>query len=63
MAVKRTFYQDRWNPDKVWEVAQMIGGYYLRQYVRGRQFGKGLRTTKEFIRSIGIFEFEVVEGV
>lgn len=63
MAVKRTFYQDRWNPDKVWEVAQMIGGYYLRQYVCGRQFGKGLRTTKKFIASIGILDFEQIGGV
>ena len=41
MAVKRIFYQDRWNENKVWEVAQLVGGYYLRQYVCGKQWGKG----------------------
>ncbi len=61
MGVKRTFYRDRWNNRKVWEVARLVGGYYLRQYVDGAQQGKGLRTTKRFIESIGIFEFERVQ--
>ena len=30
---KRMFYKDKWNPNKVWEVVELIGGYYLRQYV------------------------------
>lgn len=53
----RTFYQDRWNPDKTWEVVKLVGGYYLRQYIKGRQFGRGIRTTKKYIQSIGIFEY------
>lgn len=40
MAVSRKFYQDRWNPDKVWEVVKMVGGYYLWQYIKGSQFGR-----------------------
>lgn len=61
--VKRTFYKDRWNENKVWEVAELIGGYYLRQYVCGKQWGRGLRTTKRFIQSIGIFDYEQVTSV
>lgn len=63
MAVQRTFYQDRWNKNKVWEVVQLVGGYYLRQYVCGHQWGRGLRTTKKFIKSLGILEFEQVPAV
>ncbi len=63
MAVQRTFYQDRWNKNKVWEVAQLVGGYYLRQHVCGQQWGRGLRTTKKFIKSLGILEFEQVPAV
>lgn len=63
MAVKRIFYRDRWNENKVWEVAQLAGGYYLRQYVCGKQWGRGLRTTKKFIKSLGILEFEQVPAV
>lgn len=63
MAAQRTFYQDRWNKNKVWEVAQLVGGYYLRQYVCGQQWGSGLRTTKKFIKSLGILEFEQVPAV
>lgn len=63
MALKRVFYQDRWNPDKTWEVVKMAGGYYLRQYIKGKLFGRGVRTTKKFIENIGIFDFEKVEEV
>ena len=58
--VTRTFYQDRWNTDKTWEVVKLIGGYYLRQYIKGNQFGRGLRTTKKYIQSIGIFDFKKI---
>ncbi len=62
MAVERTFYQDRWNLNKVWEVVKMDGGYYLRQYINGKKFGRGIKTTKKFIRGVGIFDFQEVEG-
>lgn len=39
MAVRRTYYRDRWNEKKVWEVVKLVGGYYLRQYISGQQVG------------------------
>ena len=63
MAVQRAYYRDRYNSSKVWEVIKLSGGYYLRQYVCGEQFGKGLRTTKKFIHSLGILDFEKVNGI
>ena len=63
MTVERAFYRDKWNSNKEWEVAKLVGGYYLRQYICGQQIGKGLRTTKKFIQSIGIFEFEKIGGI
>lgn len=63
LTVKREFYRDRYNQNKVWEVVRLVGGYYLRQYVKGQQFGSGLRTSKKFIESIGIFGFEKVGGI
>lgn len=63
LTVKREFCRDRYNQDKVWEVSRLAGGYYLRQYVKGQKFGSGLRTSKKFIESIGIFEFEKVGGI
>ena len=61
--VQRKFYQDRWNEKKVWEVVKLVGGFYLRQYIDGRQQGRCLRTTKKFIKSIGILDFQEVAGV
>lgn len=61
--VKRTFFKDRYNSSKVWEVVKLSGGYYLRQYICGRQQGKGLRTTKKFIQDIGIFEFDQIAEI
>lgn len=59
----RRYYKDAYNPQKVWEVTQLVGGYYLRQYVNGRQFNRGTRVTKKFLKSIGILDFEVVDGM
>ena len=63
MAVSRKFYRDRWNQNKVWEVVKLSGGYYLRQYIKGKQFGRGIRTTKKSIQNMGIFGFEEVSEV
>lgn len=40
----------------------MEGAYYLRQYINGHKWGRGLRTTKSYIREIGIFEFEEINS-
>lgn len=61
--IKRTFYRDKWNEDKVWEVSELIGGYYLRQYVCGKQWGSGMKTTRNFIENIGIFGFEQIPAI
>lgn len=58
--IKRTFYKDKWNGNKVWEVEELVEGFFLRQYVCGIQQGKGIKTTKKFIQSIGIFDFEKI---
>ncbi len=59
--LERKFFQDKWNVKKVWEVVKMAGGYYLRQYIAGEQFGRGIKTSKKFIASIGILDFQEVE--
>lgn len=43
---------DKYNSSKEWEVIKLNGGYYLKQYIRGKQFGRGFRTTKKYIESI-----------
>lgn len=63
MTAKRTFYRDKWNKQKVWEVVALKGGFYLRQYINGKQFGRGIRTTRECIKNIGILDFEVIPGI
>ena len=63
MALQRNYYRDRWNEKKVWEVVKLVGGYYLRQYISGQQVGRGMKTSKKFIKSIGVFEFEEVGGI
>lgn len=59
--MKRAFYQDRYNGRKAWEVVKLAGGgYYLRQYINGKQFGKGIRTTKKHINDIGVMDFQQI---
>lgn len=56
----KTMYQDKYNPLKTWEVCYMRGAMYLKQYIQGVQFGRGVRCTKAYIRSVGIFDFKEV---
>lgn len=58
--VKKDFYQDRYNPNKTWQVCHLKGGKYLKQFINGIQFGRGIRCNKKFIKSIGIFDFQKV---
>lgn len=60
--IKRTFYIDRYNKCKVWEVAILKGGYYLRQYIKGKQLGRGIKVNKKFLTNIGILDYEVLEN-
>lgn len=59
--MKREFYIDKYNDKKIWEVVKLQGGYYLRQYINGRKFGRGIKTSKKYIKSLGIFNFEMLE--
>lgn len=52
--VERTFIQDKYNTNKTWEVVKLSGGWYLRQYIKGKQFFKGARVTKKFLIDIGL---------
>ena len=48
----KTIYQDKYNPNKTWEVTSMSHGFYLKQFICNKQFGRGLRTTREYIKSM-----------
>ena len=62
-ARKRTIYQDPYNPIKTWEVTELSGGYYLKQFIKGKQFGRGSRTTKKHLKEMGIFEMECIKVI
>lgn len=62
-ARKRTIYQDPYNSMKTWEVTELNGGYYLKQFISGKQFGRGLRTTKKHLKEIGIFEMSCIKVI
>ena len=56
----RTLYQDKYNPNKTWEVTSMSHGFYRKQFICDKQFGRGLRTTKEYLKSIGILDMQIL---
>ena len=60
--MKRTYYRDKWNHRKVWEVTELSHGIYLRQYINMWQFGRGVRTNKKKLAEIGIAEMEVIKN-
>ena len=56
----KTLYQDKYNPQKTWEVTSNSHGFYLRQFICNKQFGKALKTTREYIKSIGVLDMKVI---
>lgn len=56
----KVLVEDKYNKNKQWEITYLKGGYYLRQFICGRQFGRGSRVTKRWIREIGIPQMKAV---
>ncbi|SKA08781.1 hypothetical protein SAMN02745174_02512 [Cetobacterium ceti] len=48
---KKIVIQDKYNPIKTWEITKLKGGYYLKQFISGKQFGSGIRTTKKWLEN------------
>ena len=60
--VKTKMIKDKYNDSKSWEIIKLSGGYYLKQYICGKQFGRGIRTTKKFIMHILDIKIEFKNG-
>ena len=60
--MKRTYYLDKYNSKKIWELTELSHGIYLRQYISGRKFGRGVRANKAKLKDIGIIEMEVIKN-
>ncbi|AYD82454.1 hypothetical protein BRC2024_KCUCJSVR_CDS_0022 [Acinetobacter phage vB_AbaM_KissB] len=58
--IKRDLYQDKYNPRKTWQVNHMKGAKYLKQFIDGVQYGKGIRCNMKFIKQIGIDNFKLI---
>ena len=59
--MKRKIYQDPYNSIKTWEVTKLSGGYYLKQFINVKQFGRVSRTTKKRLEQICIFEMDCIK--
>nr|DAF72354.1 MAG TPA: hypothetical protein [Caudoviricetes sp.] len=59
--MKRILYQDKYNPCKTWEVTKLKGGYYLKQFIKGKQFGSGIKTSKKYLKEVGILDFKILK--
>ena len=38
----------------------MSHGFYLKQFICKKQFGRGLKTSREYIQSIGILDMKIL---
>lgn len=47
--MKKMVLVDKYDSFKTWEVTKLSGGFYLRQFINGKQFGKGARLTKKWL--------------
>lgn len=49
---KNIIITDRYNIDKKWQIIKLKGGYYLKQFIKNKQFGRGARISKKRIEKI-----------
>ena len=56
----RITIQDKYNNKKMWRITKLSHGYYLHQFICGRQFGRGQRITRRQIREIGIDQMKLI---
>lgn len=59
--VTKVMYQDGYNPKKTWQVCHLKGGFYLKQFIGGIQFGRGLRCSKKYLQSLGVLDFKKLD--
>lgn len=57
------YYKDKYNPSKAWGVTKLKGGYYLKQYIKGKQMGRGVKTSKSYLNQVGILEFDKIDNI
>ena len=47
--MKSIKFKDKYSDYKEWEIIKLNGAYYLKQYIKGKQFGRGFKTSKKWI--------------
>lgn len=56
--MKSIKFKDKYSAFKEWEIIKLNGGYYLKQYIKGKQFGRGFKTSKKWIEKTLEIELE-----
>lgn len=52
--MKRVLVQDKYNKDKTWEINYISHGIYLKQYICGKQYGRGCRVSMKWLKELGL---------
>lgn len=58
--MKRVLVQDKYNKAKTWEIAYLSHGYYLREYINRKQYGRGSRVTMSWLKALGLFDMQPI---
>lgn len=58
---KVKYYQDTFNPQKIWIVTKSTFGYSLESYINGERLCNYPHIRKKYIERIGIFSFKIID--
>ena len=59
--MERKRYQDLYNDKKIWEVTNLKDGIYLKQFIAGKQFRRGMRVAKQKLKELGIGKMKEIK--
>ncbi|OLS02917.1 hypothetical protein [Tissierella creatinophila] len=66
--IERRFFIDKYNINKIWEVAYLKGTYLIRQYIKNNDnsfclLGKGSRRNEKELKELGILDFKELTNI
>lgn len=61
--MERKLYVDGYNKSKVWEVTCLKGGFYLKEYVAGKQHSRGVKLSLKKLKKMGILNGKIVKNL
>jgi hypothetical protein len=60
---KKVLIQDKYNHKKTWEINYISHGLYLKQFIYGKQYGRGCRVSMKWLKELGLLDMQPLKVI